>query len=65
MKESCSNCEFSVKTEDSCDNEVTDDWVSCELVYVETRELFNLNGFKCVFYKRKGSDDEDGIIKSS
>jgi hypothetical protein len=64
MKESCSNCEFSVKTKDSCDNEVAEDWVNCDLVYVETRELFDLNSFKCVFYKKRESEVEDGITKS-
>ena len=51
MKENCSTCKHSLKKEGSYENDIQDDWVSCDIVYVETRELLDLSDFKCNYYE--------------
>jgi hypothetical protein len=60
---SCETCEYMSKKEYSLENDKSDDWLSCDLIYVETRNAVDLNGFYCGWYKK--SKESDGTSKNN
>ena len=50
MDRVCANCYYLINKDNLGNNEIQDEWVSCDMVYVETRGVMYLEEFGCSYF---------------